>query len=236
MNSYLGNGFDLVPPREEKLQIGQALHRREEMPPSRKVWLTSKANRAGLCLLLAIWAAGVSFGVKKMLVFEFTPAAEISSPSQWPSHSTVKPDGFAPTLLVAVHPRCACSRASLQELDEILRQCPRLAARILVYRSRQWRTDEAADAILPRQQAEAVVDIDGQEASRFGLATSGETLLYSASGKLLFKGGITGSRGHLGENAGQLAIIQFANGQIGNRDRTPTFGCSLLSFNQRSTL
>nr|UXE46195.1 hypothetical protein Hi04_10k_c5981_00014 [uncultured bacterium] len=47
---------------------------------------------------------------------------------------------------------------------------------------------------------------DGSEARRFGAETSGETLLYGGSGRLLFAGGITGARGHYGDNAGVSAV------------------------------
>ena len=49
-------------------------------------------------------------------------------------------------------------------------------------------------------------DQEGFEAKNFQSTTSGYVLLYDANGRLLFQGGITGSRGHSGENSGRDAI------------------------------
>jgi len=52
-----------------------------------------------------------------------------------------------------------------------------------------------------------VTDADGAEANRFGAETSGHTLLFDFGRRLLFSGGITDSRGHTGDNAGESAIV-----------------------------
>jgi hypothetical protein len=73
----------------------------------------------------------------------------------------------------------------------------------------------------------AVVD-DGVEARRFQAETSGQIVLYDADGRLLFSGGITGSRGHSGDNAGRSAIVSLLNTGEAERAETPVFGCRLL--------
>ena len=74
-----------------------------------------------------------------------------------------------------------------------------------------------------------VFDIDGAEARRFGAETSGHTLLFANNGMLLFSGGITGSRGHAGDNAGESAIISLVSNQTPPRTRTLVFGCALAN-------
>ena len=64
---------------------------------------------------------------------------------------------------------------------------------------------------------------------RFGAETSGYVLLYDTHGKLLFKGGITGSRGHAGDNAGESAIVALLEGEKPVLTRTKVYGCSLLN-------
>jgi len=77
-------------------------------------------------------------------------------------------------------------------------------------------------------------DDNGEEAKRFHAATSGQTILYDADGKLLFSGGITGGRGHSGENAGRSAIMALlADGRSHCRE-TFVYGCSLLNPNLTS--
>jgi len=53
-----------------------------------------------------------------------------------------------------------------------------------------WRTASAIPGVRIFEDHEAVV------AKSFGAFTSGQTLLYDSTGHLLFKGGITASRGH----------------------------------------
>lgn len=73
-----------------------------------------------------------------------------------------------------------------------------------------------------------VKDVGGIEAGMFNAATSGQTVLYNTQGQLLFSGGITGSRGHFGDNAGQGAIIAIVNSQIPKLTETAVFGCALF--------
>jgi hypothetical protein len=44
---------------------------------------------------------------------------------------------------------------------------------------------------------------------------------------LLFQGGITASRGHEGENAGENAIVAIVNGRAAPQNKTLVFGCAL---------
>jgi hypothetical protein len=73
-----------------------------------------------------------------------------------------------------------------------------------------------------------VLDTDGREARLFDAATSGQTVLYDRDGHLLFRGGITASRGHFGDNAGQASIISIVNAEIPDRTETSVFGCPLF--------
>ena len=82
----------------------------------------------------------------------------------------------------------------------------------------------------PRFPVSTVVrDDDGVEARRFGVATSGQTLLYAADGRLLFSGGTTGSRGKTGDNAGPRHASGAAQRRVApTRAATPVFGCPLF--------
>jgi hypothetical protein len=54
-------------------------------------------------------------------------------------------------------------------------------------------------------------DQGGRKAHRFDVEGSGHVLLYAPSGKLLFSGGITASRGGEGDNAGHADKITGAS-------------------------
>jgi hypothetical protein len=72
-------------------------------------------------------------------------------------------------------------------------------------------------------------DDEGIEARRFGVETSGQTLLYDRRGTLVFSGGITGSRGHAGDNAGEAALIDRLVRSTADHGSSNVFGCPLLS-------
>lgn len=74
-----------------------------------------------------------------------------------------------------------------------------------------------------------VEDSAGIEARLFNVATSGQTLLYNTQGQLLFSGGITASRGHFGDNAGEGAIVAIVNAEAPTQTETPVFGCPLFN-------
>jgi hypothetical protein len=93
-------------------------------------------------------------------------------------------------------------------------------------------SDEWEDTKLRRNAAailgvRVLSDIDGVEARRFGVETSGHTLLFARDGRLLFSGGITESRGHAGDNAGQRAIESLLYNPRPVRTNSFVFGCAL---------
>lgn len=73
-----------------------------------------------------------------------------------------------------------------------------------------------------------VSEDDGTEARRFGAATSGQTMLYDARGRLVFSGGITAGRGHFGDSAGLSSLESILRGEPAEFSRTNVFGCALL--------
>jgi hypothetical protein len=76
-----------------------------------------------------------------------------------------------------------------------------------------------------------LTDEKGTEAAKFVAETSGHTLVFDREGTLLFSGGITASRGHAGDNAGESAVLAALRGETMAQLRTPVFGCLLQKRN-----
>ena len=74
----------------------------------------------------------------------------------------------------------------------------------------------------------AVSTVSELDLLRFGVAASGQTLLYDTEGTLVFSGGITSARGHEGDNAGRSAISTYLHGGQIPLTQTPVFGCSII--------
>jgi hypothetical protein len=72
-----------------------------------------------------------------------------------------------------------------------------------------------------------VVRDDGAEAWRFGARVSGQVMVYDHAGRLQFSGGITGARGHEGDNAGRDAIEALLAGRP-HAASAFVFGCLLF--------
>lgn len=179
------------------------------------------------------WIVAVAFGLRILFQYENTPGRIGALPRMWPE-SRIVPATDRPTMVMLAHPRCPCTAASVGELAQIMARLQgKVATYVLLVTPKN--AGRAWDDTSLRRSAESipgvtvVFDIDGTEAGRFGAETSGHTLLFASDGKLLFSGGITGSRGHAGDNAGESAIISLVNNQEPPRTRTLVFGCALAN-------
>ncbi len=182
-------------------------------------------------MLLAVFALGWTEKIDATAGAAAHPPASLPKCLQKPTLAALDP--CKPTLIMLVHPQCPCSRASLTELSRLIALCPNKAT-VSVLLLRPAGCSEAFAETSLRRQAEAIpgvsalTDDNGDAARRFGAETSGETLLYAPNGRLLFHGGLTGSRGHEGDNAGLSAVTAWLRGASGSR-QAPVYGCPLTA-------
>jgi hypothetical protein len=167
-----------------------------------------------------------------LLRYEKTGQIAVKTPSTWPKDSILGRDVKLPSLVIAIHPHCPCSRATLGELAKLMaRSQGKLKAFALFYQSvrfgNDWEKSDLWKSATRIPGVELVTDPEGNEAARFHLETSGETLLYDALGQLQFAGGITSGRGHAGDNAGRASLQDFIRTGTIDRPRTTVFGCAL---------
>ena len=186
-----------------------------------------------LPIVILIWLFGIGVGLRFVLAYENSPGTVRGVPKTWPAQSQLQHSAVLPTLVMMVHPHCPCSRASLDELSLLLAKVPgRVKAHVVFVRPlgvpEKWEIAElwARAANIPGVKLS--VDNDGVEARRFGSSTSGQVMLYNPAGQLLFSGGITISRGQVGENDGRSAIVALLTQGQATTDETPVFGCELL--------
>lgn len=102
---------------------------------------------------------------------------------------------------------------------------------ILFYRPRvlplDWGKTDLYDQAAAIPGVAALWDEEGREAIRFHATTSGQTLCFTAAGKLVYNGGITMARGMEGDSAGQTQLLALLRGEPGKQQKFPVFGCSL---------
>ncbi len=191
-----------------------------------------KANPGWLLATIAVWLVAVIMGMAALYNYSHTPGA-VGSSTNWPIASQLRHDEIVPTLVVALHPKCSCSEATVTELSRVLAQVPKLRVYVLaVFPDEQTAADWKQTPLLRRAAQLApvklVLDPGGVEAKRFGAQTSGYAVLFGPNGQRLFGGGITDARGHEGDNAGEEALIQLAMGQASDFQQSSVFGCSLF--------
>ncbi len=179
-----------------------------------------------------MWVLVVAVGVKRVAAYDTTPGAQQPSPPHWPASSRLTPVAGRSTLLMFVHPKCPCSRASLSELNAIMNGDRDHASAIVVFlrppgAPADWEQVDTWTAAGHVPNATRFVDLDGAEADRFSARTSGQVVLYDADGRLVFAGGITGSRGHAGENVGRQTVLRLLAGASADRAGHAVFGCAL---------
>jgi hypothetical protein len=186
-----------------------------------------------LTVLLGLaWAGTAVLGGHALLKYENSPGGVGHVSSSWPQNSAVKLANDRPTLVMAAHPQCPCTRASVAELAQLMAHVQgKVQAYVLFYAPREsgadWQNTDLRRTAAQIPGVTVVSDIDGAEAERLGVETSGHTFLFDPSGRLLFNGGITASRGHSGDNAGESAIVSLINDHTSKRSQTFVFGCSL---------
>jgi hypothetical protein len=190
-------------------------------------------------VVVAVWLAAVAAGLALVAAYDNRPGEGADASSSWPEASRLTRTTGLPTLVMVVHPRCDCSRASVAELAELMARAtvrPRAYVAILKPNGlpADWDVTGIRKAAARIAGVTVIRDDDGREARAFGAATSGQTYLYDADGHLLFSGGITASRGHTGESVGRTAILAMLDQQPGSIPTSSVFGCSLTSpANQR---
>lgn len=183
---------------------------------------------------LVLWGIVTMIGFAAMLAYANTSGPVAESPTVWPSDTRLQRNVARANLVVLVHPRCPCSRATLTELAEIMRPCRGLVtAHVLFLKpsqfSDEWATTDLWDSAAAMSDVRVMTDEDGLEARRFGATTSGHVALFATDGRRLFQGGITVSRGHQGDNVGRRTVIDLLIGATAPETEQAVFGCPLFS-------
>jgi hypothetical protein len=190
-------------------------------------------RRAWAPLLFVLWLVGLGAGLDALWAYSYTPGPAARAPERWPAQSAVRPGTARPTLIMFLHPLCTCSQASIHELGVLLSRVPAGVAGLAVRAVVAGAPDASADASALATQAaalpgvEVVVDERGTVAAAFGALVSGQVLVYSEDGALVFSGGMTQARGHQGDNDGLEAAMAVASGRLPRARTTPVFGCLL---------
>ena len=193
-----------------------------------------KAKAGGVVVVAAwlIWAGAVALGARSLLNYETKPAPPGAPTAQWPSNARIPRPGRGFSLVMFAHPQCPCTRASLAELESVVAQVPEDLTVSVVFSkpgadAAEVRTSDLWKRAASLPGVRVIHDERGEEMERFGAVTSGQTMLYDPQGALVFSGGMTAARGHVGANYGVDTVVSIVLGRARDGARAPVFGCSL---------
>jgi hypothetical protein len=179
-----------------------------------------------------VWLLVLSSGFGSLIAYQMRAGVPASAPGAWPAGTGFGFDPQRINLVMFAHPKCPCTDASLEELKVIMtRGHGRISATVCFLdpagvpagwvQTRLFRDAKAIPGL------NVLVDVKGALAGTFGAMTSGQVLAYDGKGRRVFAGGITGSRGHSGDNRGRDLVLALASGEASGPGQAPVYGCAL---------
>jgi hypothetical protein len=189
-------------------------------------------SRVWIAVAGLTWLGAIGAGFDWLWRYEKRAGRASDAPSSWQGADDLALDRAHANVLVFAHPSCPCTRATLAELDRIAARCEGCARIVVSFTDRpelglDLRESELWKLAAAIPGVEVRADPDAKLARRFRAATSGAVVVYAPDGRRVFEGGITGARGHQGDNAGADAVVDAAHGRSPAVSTTPVFGCSL---------
>lgn len=180
---------------------------------------------------LWVWGLVLCLGFWKLMTYSNTPGIPAIPRMKWPIESSFVRKAGIPLFMIFVHPHCPCSAATLGELERLLVYIKGKSEIKVIFFKSDMKNDWMQSSLWQKAQSlpgvEVLADPNGIEARKFGAVTSGQTFLYDSIGNLIFRGGITPSRGHQGDSVGRDMVLSYFKTGIVQTVETPVFGCSL---------
>jgi hypothetical protein len=186
----------------------------------------------------ALWLAACFIGSYVAMSMDFRPGRLGARRASWPPASAMARSSTTDTIVMFLHPRCPCTRASVAQLLATVNAHPGATLLVSLFAppasadERAWLQGDDARAIRAAVPDAALIpDRGGVEARRFGAQTSGTTLVYDRAGREIFRGGITDRRGGRGDNPGlqRLAKTLREHADVAPGEPSPVFGCPIVA-------
>lgn len=183
-------------------------------------------------IALVLWASSIVGGMVFHYRYETTAGVSATGPKDWPDESRIPFSSGKVNIIVSLHPRCPCSRASLEALQRLQKQLgDRASIEVQFWMPEgagpEWRETDLWQLAAALPNARLCADEGGVEAGRFGATTSGYVAIFNADGKRIYSGGLTAVRGRTGNSADIDRICALIEDELPAPLATPVFGCPL---------
>lgn len=197
----------------------------------------------GMALVVWIVAAVAGWYGISSYSFKDDPQATAAIVLEWPADSTVTRRSGRPILVLFLHPKCPCSRATVGELERLpvlvpSEALPDVCVVAAAPRSTGdlWWSPPFLNRVARLPNAHLVRDLDGVETALFGARISGTVLLFDPQGNRLYAGGVTMSRGHAGHNAGLQAVTDLLVDHSADVPAIPPLGCDMVRVDRQAAV
>jgi hypothetical protein len=168
------------------------------------------------------------------LGYELAPGASATCQSAAP-YGALRAQPDRPLVVMALHPRCPCSRASVSNLEAGLTAWGAdVQVRVLgvvpagVDPGPEWTASGVCRRAAGLGEGVLLEDDGGVIAGSLGMRTSGDVVAFDARGRVVFHGGLTTARGQAGPSEGvRLLIAALRSDGARPALTTPVFGCVL---------
>jgi len=182
---------------------------------------------------ITLWLVAIAAGFAWLARYETRAGMPAQPPSSWPDDSRLVVDNQRWTAVMFAHPHCPCTKASLQELADLVTEHGSMLQVFLVICKPIGVPDgwEETDIVKEASAINGLVvhrDENDAERRRFAVQTSGQVLLYDPRGKLHYRGGITAARGKVGDSQGRRFIESMLLGEDSLFRDGPVYGCPLV--------
>lgn len=208
-----------------------AMGARESTSQSQAAFHICMKGNYRFLILGFIWAALVALGAHQALKFENTAGSSGIPQRRLPASLRTAAGNDAFVLVMLAHPNCPCTRASLTELERLLARARGKLATFVILSKPGASIEELRASPMSELAARipgvSVIPQQVLATETFAGETSGTTLLYDPRGLLVYSGGITRARGHLGDNPGADAVLARVAERTQEFLHLPAFGCPL---------
>ena len=146
-------------------------------------------GRLTLSLLAAVWLIAATAGLLLVADYDSKPGPSARPPQHWPSGVSLTPHRSKATVLMFLHPRCPCSRASLFELARLAHdERDTLEMQVVFAQPEEvavdWSQSDLWESAVANRDFRVIIDQGGTLAREFRVQTSGQALVYDRAGVL----------------------------------------------------
>jgi hypothetical protein len=193
----------------------------------------SPVVRKSAYVFAGAWILLVISGLAVLSDYAAAAGEAAEAPQSFPPAADIELAKNDFTLVMLVHPKCPCSRASIGELAKLMSRAPQtMPAHVFFVRPKKfeqgWEKTDLWESAAQIPGVALHVDPEGQQSALLGAKTSGQVVVYDRAGALRFSGGITPARSHMGDSKGRLAIEKLVNEGSKESADASVYGCELF--------